>query len=391
MSDTRPYDIIIFGASGYTGRLVAEYMWNRHGDGSSVRWAMAGRSGEKLKRVRQETGIGDSIPIVTADVADPASMRAMAASARVACTTVGPYQLYGEPLIGACSETGTHYVDLCGEPAWMRRMIDKYGAAARKSGARIVFSCGFDSIPFDLGVRFLQEEVIARTGKPAARVKCRVRSMVGKFSGGTAASLQATLAAADRDPEVMELLKNPFALTPGFTGPEQPLGREPYLDETIGMWVAPFIMAPINTRNVHRTNFLLGHPYGTDFVYDEMMVTGPGETGEKTARAIAGANPMGKNPPKPGEGPTREERERGSYDVLFVALSDGDVVLRAGVKGKKDPGYGSTSRMLAESALCHLEPDAAGEGGFHTPGAIFGDRLIRRLEENAEITFRIED
>lgn len=392
MSTQKPFDIIVFGASGYTGRLVAEYLRDRLGADSPVKWAMAGRDEAKLLRVREETGVATSVPVVTADTTDPESVKAMVASARVICTTVGPYQLYGEPLVAACAAAGTHYVDLCGEPAWMRRMIDRYDDEAKESGARIVFSCGFDSIPSDLGVQFLQEALVAKTGSPAARVKCRVRSMNGKFSGGTAASLRATLAAAERDPGVTELLKNPFALTPGFTGPAQPPGLAAEEDRTLGVWVAPFIMAPINTRNVHRTNFLLGHPYGKDFVYDEMMVAGPGEGGRKVAEAIAGANPLGsKNAPAPGEGPTREEREKGSYDLLFLAISGGEILMKASVRGSKDPGYGSTSRMIAESALCHLEPDLAAGGGISTPGAAFGARLLRRLREHAEIEFQIEE
>src|SRR3989344_1548406 len=167
-------------------------------------------------------------------------------------------------------------------PAWMRQMIDAHEAAAKASGARIVFSCGFDSIPFDLGVFLLQKEFAQRFGHPAPRVRGRVRKMKGTFSGGTAASLKATMAAAATNPAVLDLLKNPFSLTPGFEGPRQPTGHKPMVDEALGdgIWVAPFVMAAINTRNVHRSNFLLQHAYGTDFVYDEMLITGPGEKGE---------------------------------------------------------------------------------------------------------------
>ena len=266
-------------------------------------------------------------------------------------------------------------------------MIDAHEAAAKTSGARIVFSCGFDSIPFDLGVLTLQEAAIKRFGRPAPRVKCRVRTMKGKFSGGTAASLKATLAAAARDPSLVALLTSPFALTPGHSGPHQPTGLLPEYDSTISAWVAPFIMAPINTKNVHRTNFLLGEKYGADFVYDEMIVAGLGDVGKAAAEALAKINPLaGDKGPKPGEGPTKEERDSGHYDVLFIGLMPDGSRVDAVVTGDRDPGYGSTSKMLAESALCLVE-DVKGAGGIWTPGALMGDTLVKRLVAKAGMTF----
>ena len=304
----RDYDIIVYGATGFTGRLVAEYF----GQQNVTRWAMAGRSRAKLEEVRDIIGAPADTPLLVADADDPASLKAMAQSTQVVLTTVGPYQLYGEPLIAACVAAGTAYVDLCGEPAWMRHMIDAHHAGAQASGARIVFSCGFDSIPFDLGVLTLQECARAEYGHPAPRVKGRVRAMKGGFSGGTAASLKATLAAAARDPSILGLLASPFALTPGFSGPHQPTGLLPEFDATLNTWVAPFIMAAINTKNVHRTNFLLDHRYGKDFVYDEMMVAGLGEMGKAAADAIAKLNPLASDKgPKPGAGPSKEERDSG--------------------------------------------------------------------------------
>jgi short subunit dehydrogenase-like uncharacterized protein len=225
-------------------------------------------------------------------------------------TTVGPYQLYGTDLVAACVKSGTDYLDLCGEPVWMRQMIDKYQAAAKASGARIVFSCGYDSIPFELGVFFLQDAAKANFGSTFNRVKGRVRKMKGTFSGGTAASMKAIFAAAANDPSLLPMLRDPFVLTPGFEGPKQPPGNKPQFDDDLDMWVAPFVMANINTRNVHRSNFLLDFSYGQDFVYDEMMVAGPKDTGEAMAKAIvAGNNKMGaQGGPKPGEGPSKEER-----------------------------------------------------------------------------------
>lgn len=381
---TREFDVIVYGATGFTGRLVAEYLAERYPTG--LTWAMAGRSLAKLESVRAEMGVPDAIPLVTADSDDAASLRAMCERATVVVSTVGPYQLYGSGLVAACAATGTAYVDLCGEPAWMREMIDAHEAEARRTGARIVFSCGFDSIPFDLGVLTLQAAAQQRFGRPAPRVKARVRAMKGGFSGGTAASLKATLAAIARKPSLGMLLASPFALTPGHTGPHQPAGLLPEYDGTIAAWVAPFIMAPINTKNVHRTNFLLGQPWG-DLVYDEMMVAGLGDLGRAAAEALARMNPLaGDKGPKPGEGPSKEERDTGHYDVLLVGLMPDGARIDTVVTGDRDPGYGSTSRMLAESALC-LVRDVAGEGGIWTPGALMGRALRERLVANAGLTF----
>ena len=380
----REFDIIVYGATGFTGRLVAEYLVQT----GAKRWAMAGRSLTKLQEVRDLIGAPADTPLVTANADDPASLRALCERTTVVLTTVGPYQLYGNDLVAACADSGTAYVDLCGEPAWMREMIDKHHARAQATGARIVFSCGFDSIPFDLGVLTLQEAAQERFGRPCPRVKGRVRVMKGGFSGGTAASLKATLAAAARNPGIIALLTNPFALTPGFTGPSQPTGMLPEYDRTIEAWTAPFIMAPINTKNVHRTNFLLGEAFGADFVYDEMMVAGLGDMGKAAAEAIAKINPLaGDKGPKPGEGPSKEERETGHYDILFVGEMGGAERIDAVVTGDRDPGYGSTSKMIAEAALCLVEDVADAKGGIWTPGAIMGAPLRKRLIEKAGLTF----
>jgi short subunit dehydrogenase-like uncharacterized protein len=381
----REFDIIVYGATGYTGRLVAEYLKDKSG----LKWAMAGRSQAKLEEVRDLIGAPADTPLVVADASDPASLDAMAKRAKVVLTTVGPYQLYGNELVAACVANGTDYTDLCGEPAWMRQKIDQHDAAAKASGARIVFSAGFDSIPFDLGVLMLQKHATATHGAPAPRVKGRVRAMVGKFSGGTAASLKATMAAAAKDPAVIGYLTNPFSLAGGFEGPAQPAGNKPEYDESLGSWATSFIMAPINTKNVHRTNALLGHPYGSDFVYDEMMLTGPGDAGQQAAEYVA-KTPMIGTPddPKPGEGPTKEERDSGHYDVLFVGeYPDGGRVLYS-VKGDRDPGYGSTSKMIAETAIALAESD--GPGGVTTPGAALGEALVKRLSDHAGLTFAVE-
>ena len=332
----REFDVIVFGATGYTGRLVAEYLAQI----GAARWAMAGRSPAKLEQVRDEIAAPADTPLIVADSESQTDLRTMCGRAEVILSTVGPYQLYGSDLVAACVETGTGYVDLCGEPGWMRQMIDAHEARARETGARIVFSCGFDSIPFDLGVWAVQEAARAKYGRPAPRVKGRVRRMKGTFSGGTAASLKATLAAVAREPSLVPVLASPFGLTPGFSGPHQPTGLLPEYDPDIGAWVAPFVMATINTKNVHRTNFLAGQPYGADFVYDEMQVTGLGDMGKAAAEMLAKFNPFaGDSGPKPGEGPTREERESGLYDLLFLGLLPDGARVECVVTGDRDPGY----------------------------------------------------
>lgn len=391
MSTDREFDLVVYGATGFTGRLVAEYLAEKYADDEDLTWAMAGRSEEKLAAVRDEIGARADTPLVVADAKDTDSLRSMAERTKVVLSTVGPYQLYGSDLVAVCADTGTDYVDLCGEPAWMRQMIDTHEDRAIETGARIVFSCGFDSIPFDLGVYYLQQAAKKKFGATAPRVKGRVRSMKGGFSGGTAASLKATLAAAQNNPAVLALLRDPFALTPGFAGPEQPRGTKPVYDEALGMWLAPFIMAPINTRNVHRSNALLGHPYGEEFVYDEMLVVGPGDEGKTKAWAIAKTDALGgDDAPKPGEGPSREEREAGSYDILFIGIMPDGREIRASVSGDRDPGYGSTSRMIAESALCLIRDATDTPGGIWTTAPAMGERLIERLVDNAGIEFALE-
>ncbi|MGN6498666.1 MAG: saccharopine dehydrogenase family protein [Tsuneonella sp.] len=393
MADSnREFDIVVYGATGYTGRLVAEHFVREYGGKPDApTWAMAGRSADKLAEVRNLIGAPADTPLIVADASDAVSLDALVRRTNVVLTTVGPYQLYGSELVAACANAGTDYADLCGEPGWMREMIDRHHEAAKASGAHICFSSGFDSIPFDLGVLMLEAEATRRFGQPAPRVRGRVRAMQGTFSGGTAASLTATMKAVAKNPSLVALLQSPFALTPGFDGPDQPMGLVPHYEDDLGRWAAPFIMATINTKNVHRTNFLSGFPYGEDFRYDEMVLTSPGEAGKKAASAVVEAlkNPFGLKPPAPGEGPSAEERENGHYDVLFVGEMPSGVRLHYAVKGKYDPGYGSTSRMLAETGIALLSCDKP--GGVGTPGSFLGEALVERLRDHAEMTFAPEN
>ena len=385
-------DIVVYGATGFTGQLVAEYLATHYKGDASLKWAMAGRSLDKLKAVREEIGAPAETPLIVADASDEASLKAMVAQTRSVITTVGPYQFYGEPLLAACVAAGTDYFDLCGEPVWMRQMIDKYESAAKASGARIMFSCGYDSVPFELGTFFVQEEAKRVFGAPVARVKGRVRDMRGTLSGGTALSAKATFDAVAKDLSLVAILNDHFALTPGFTGPKQPKGNKPIVEEDLQSWAAPFMMALINTRNVHRSNMLMGFPYGKDFVYDEMVLTGPGEKGEANAKRVMAANAekTGPNAPKPGEGPSKEQREKGLFNLLYVAIAPDGRMVRAGVTGDRDPGYGSTSKMISECAICLLRDAADVKGGIWTPGAAMQHRLIKRLVDHAGLTFTVE-
>jgi short subunit dehydrogenase-like uncharacterized protein len=385
----REFDVIVFGASGYTGKLVAEYMGKEYGNDESIRWAIAGRNKDKLSSVKKDLNLNERVSIIEVDSTNKDSLDSMTSSAKCILTTVGPYQLYGSSLVQSCSENGTDYVDLTGEPGWMYEMINAHQDTAKKSGARIVFSCGFDSIPFDLGVYFVQQAAQEKYGKPAKHVRGRVKAMNGEFSGGTIASLGATMATLKEKPELIQVLSNPFSLTEGFEGPAQLDDSKVLLDEKLNMWVAPFVMAPINTKNIHRSNALLGHAYGEDFCYDEMMIAGEGEEGKQIADAMNSSNPMGgDNLPQPGEGPSKVSREQGNYDVLFFADFD-EGSIEARVTGDMDPGYGSTSKMIAESALCLVQDCEDLSGGMYTPAPAMGDKLIKRLTKNAGLTFDI--
>ncbi len=407
MNGKREFDLIVFGATGFTGRLVAEYLHLSGADGA--RWAIAGRSLDKLAKVRDELHLPPSVALLQADAGDAAALQGLVARTRVVITTVGPYQLHGEPLATACAQGGTDYVDLCGEPLWMARMVDKLTPLAEKSGARIVFSCGFDSIPFDLGVVYLQAEAQKRFGAPLPEVRGRVARVKGTASGGTLASMMETIEAVRREPGLIKVMANPFALTPGFKGPRQPGGQGVDFDDWADRWTAPFLMATINTKNVHRSNALRGHPWGTDFIYSEKMLAGrhgQADKGRKKAHAIARFTKLTNLAlgigitraflrrfvlSKPGEGPDKAAREAGHYELWFTGKSARGDMLRANVKGDRDPGYGSTCKLISEAALC-LTRDVGREatpGGVWTPGSAMGLALVRRLQARAGLSFEI--
>ena len=401
-----PHDVIVFGATGFTGRLVAEYLQATYGSRGDLSWALAGRQPAKLAGVRDAIGAAADLPLLAADAMDSAALAALVRRARLVISTVGPYQRYCEALVTACAEAGTDYVDLCGEPLWMARMIPRLQGPAQASGARIVFSCGFDSIPFDLGVVFLQTEMQRRLGAFGQQVRARVTVMKGTLSGGTAASALATFEQIGRERGLARLMADPFALTPGFRGPPQPDGDVAGFDDWAQAWCGPFVMAAINTKNVHRTHALRGHPWGVDFSYDERQQTGPGAGGELRARGLARQARLqslllGLAPtrallrrfalPQPGQGPSARARESGRYEVVITGQTAQGRRLSVRVRGDRDPGYGSTSKMVAESALCLLRDVGreATPGGVWTAGAAMGLALVRRLQASAGLSFEI--
>ena len=389
MNNIKEYDFVVYGATGFTGKLVVEYLVHKYSNNPKIKWALAGRNLEKLESVAVSKNVPEGTGLLEVDSNNIASIEEMISKTKCVLTTVGPYQLYGNDIVSACAKSGIDYVDLCGEPGWMHEKINELTETARETGSRIVFSCGFDSIPFDLGVLFLQNEVTRRYGKPSVNVRGRVREMNGEFSGGTAASLGATMAALKEKPELFAVLANPFSLSNGFAGPDQPADNKPIFDDKLDTWVAPFFMAPINTKNVHRSNALMNHMYGKDFCYNEMWVMGPGDDGKAAADFISSSNPLS-NAPKPGEGPSRESRENGNYDILFCGDINNESV-HVSVVGDMDPGYGSTSKMIAESAICLVKECEDLNGGIYTPAPSMGTKLIKRLQDNAGLTFKIEN
>ena len=404
----REFDLIVWGATGFTGQLVVEYLVDTYGVDGDLKWAIAGRNEDKLDAVRRAAlpdALHDRLPMILADSADADTLAAMVARTRVLCSTVGPYAKYGTLLVEACVEAGTDYCDLTGEVQWMAQVIRQYQDAAQASGARIVHTCGFDSVPFDMGNWYLQQVMQERHGVYAQQVKGRVGRSKGAASGGTIASILNMMDEATRDPSIRKLVADPYVLyppglPPGQDGPDQ---RGAVFDEDFQRWTSPFIMAAINTRVVRRSNALLGFPWGEDFRYDEATLNKSGY--EARRNSLAGGigmvalvlKPTRKLAqrflPKPGEGPDRGQREAGHYEVFFQGIDPNDrskdTMVR--VSGKLDPGYGSTSRMLGEAAVCLARDEIAVGGGFWTPAAALNGNYLERLQSKAGLSFEIVD
>jgi len=404
-------DLTVFGATSFVGQILARYLFAQFGAHDGLKWALAGRSEQKLQRLRTSLGPKAArLPIVVAEAADADALEALCGQTRVVISTVGPYALYGEPLVKACAETGTDYCDLTGEVQWIRRMIHAYEKTARKSGARIVHCCGFDSIPSDLGVHFLQQQAFERLGQPCTRVKMRVKAMRGGVSGGTVASLMNVVKEASANPALREELANPYSICPEGYAPEvrQPNVTSTQFDADFDAWVAPFVMSAINTRIVQRSNALSKQAYGADFTYDEAVLTGRGLKGRLAATGmtaglagfmVAGAIPPARWAlerfvlPAPGEGPSAEAQKSGFFDLRFIGRTADGRSIRTRVTGDRDPGYGSTAKMLGQAGACLAQDlsESDVKGGFWTPATIFGDRLIARLIKHSGLTFEVLD
>jgi short subunit dehydrogenase-like uncharacterized protein len=403
------FDIIVFGATSFVGQILSRYLLETFGIGGQMKWAIAGRSEQKLQNLKGDLGASASaLDLVVANAEDDESLRAMCQQTRVVISTVGPYALFGEPLVEACVELGTDYCDLTGEVQWARKMIQRYEARAQQSGARIVHCCGFDSIPSDMGVYFLQQQAQERLGKPCSEVKMRVRAAKGGFSGGTVASLMNVAKEAASDPALRKELANPFSLCPPDhrSSRRQPNVKSPEFDRDFNCWLAPFVMSGVNTRVVHRSNALQDAPYGREFSYVEAMMTGKGIKGRAAAYGITAA--LGGflaasviKPsrwalerfvvPKPGEGPDQKAQQEGFYDLRFIGKTEDGQSIRAKVTGDGDPGYGSTGKMLGQAGACLAfdVPKEEKPGGFWTPASIFGDHLLNRLRDHSGLTFEL--
>ena len=407
-SDDRQYDLIVWGASGFTGRLVVEYLADRYPPGGDLNWAVGGRNRAKLEEVLSEIEFPTEKPdIVVADSHDNESVHGLVLKATVILSTVGPYARYGSELLNACAENGTHYCDLCGEVQWMHQMIERHQAAAEKSGARLVMSCGFDSIPSDIGVLCLHEHAERIHSEKCSEMTLLVRAMKGGASGGTFDSMLNAIEEARRDKNIVRILLDPYALNPdgAQTGPDQRDQDGPVYNEDIQSWTAPFVMARVNTRVVRRSNALLGYRYGKDFRYHEATLSGAGFGGRMKSLlmswglkmfVIASAIPFTRNTivrkllPKPGQGPSREERENGYFNLLLLGKMPDGKLMRLRIKGDRDPGYGSTSKMLAESAICLAKDELPVGGGCWTPASAMGTVLRDRLTSNAGLSFELE-
>ena len=406
---TPSHDVVVFGATSFVGQILVRYLFEQFGLNGNLRWAAAGRSMSKLGDLRQSLGKGaGKLALLQADAADEPSLRQLCRSARVIVSTVGPYALYGEPLVRVCAETGTDYCDLTGEVQWMRQMIHKYEATAQASGARIVHNCGFDSIPSDLGVHFLQQQARERFGRPCTTVKMRVRTMRGGFSGCTVASLLNVLKEVKANPALRKELADPYSICPPGSVKrvrQANVGLAAY-DPDSHAWIAPFVMSAINTRVVHRSNALLRDAYGPEFRYDEAVLTGRGWRGRLAATATGAGlgafmaassidtvrSLLEKHVlPAPGEGPSPEAQLKGGFDLRFFGRTNNGKVLRTRVTGDRDPGYGSTAKMLGQAAACLAldVPSMQLPGGFWTPATAFGDRIVDRLRAHSGLTFEL--
>lgn len=398
------YEIVVYGATSFVGQILCRYLVDQYPN-NEVSWAAAGRSQSKLNGLLKE--LGKEIPIIVADADDEKALQTMVDQTKVIISTVGPYALYGSTLVKVCAQSGIDYCDLSGEPQWIRKMITQHEAQAKESGARIVHCCGFDSIPLDLGNLFLQQQAQEKYSRPCTEVKMAVKALKGGGSGGTIASVINMIKEASADASLRKGLTDPYYLCSeqhGFTEKQRDVKMAVY-DDDFQAWVGPFIMAAINTKIVHRSNELNGKAFGENFKYDEVMITGTTFSSRLAASGIGiglGVFPLlvalpptrfliEKIVPKPGEGPSPYQQEHGHYDLRFKGKTDGGEKLTVKVTGDRDPGYGSTAKILVQAGLCLAQDISKTDkaGGFWTPATAMGKPLIKRLTDNAGLEFSV--
>jgi len=403
---SKNFDIILFGATSFVGKIATRYLFSEIGLNSDIKWAIAGRCEKKLNQLKQSLG-SDAVDltVIIADSCNPQSLNRLCQHSRVILSTVGPYALYGEPLIKACVENGTDYCDLTGEAYWIKLMLDKYQDKAQRSGARIINCCGFDSIPSDLGVHFLQQVAQRQYGHCLNKVKLRVKSMKGGVSGGTIASAIAMFIAAEKDPELRRTMSNPYLLCPEGSGHtiRQPRIKGPVYDVDFNSWSAPFVMEAINTRIVLRSHGLQSVDSIDELTYGEAVLTGKGKKGYLRACGVTlglacFAIGLKIKPlrylmqkfmlPKPGSGPSEQQQLEGFFDIRLIGKKDGRHSCIK-VLGDRDPGYGCTAKMLVQAGLCMAFDITKNDlqGGFWTPATAMGDKLIKRLNQSAGMSF----
>lgn len=401
----KEFDLIVFGATSFVGQILVQYLWRRHGMNGEINWAIAGRDADKLAVLKNRLGEqARELPTILANASQETDLQNLCSKTKVVVSTVGPYALYGSGLVKVCAETGTDYCDLTGEVQWIAQMIEAHEETAKQSGARIVHCCGFDSIPSDLGVLFLQKAASVQYGEPCQQIRMRVRKLKGEFSGGTVASMINVTREVAADRSLAKKLANPYLISPARLAARQPNVSFAEFDPVAKSWLAPFVMAGINTRVVHRSNALQNYGYGKEFKYDEAMMTGNGLKGRITAMGLASgmagfligaALPPTRWAlekfvvPKPGEGPSETSQQRGSYDLRFYGTTSKGNTLTAKVTGDMDPGYGSTGKMLGEAAVCLALDIQKHAGGFWTPASLMGEQLMSRLQQHAGLTFEL--
>ena len=397
-SKSRDHDVVVFGATGFVGELTANYLAEQAPAEAKI--ALGGRSQEKLEAVRSRLpSRAADWPLIVADSHDREALDVLAKSTKVVATTVGPYYKYGLPMVEACAAAGTHYADLTGETLFMRQAIDAADEAAKASGARIVHTCGFDSIPSDLGVFLLNELVKANGDGDLTETTLVVKAMRGGFSGGTLASLKGQLDAGKADKQARKGLMDPYGLSPDRAaepnlGPEKdPTGV--CSDKQLGGWLAPFVMGTINTRVVRRSNALSGYAYGRELRYRELMLGGSGPAGLAKASGIVGvlgamfgglAFPptrklLDRLLPDPGEGPSEKAREKGFYKIETHTTTSTGKRYVCKIAAPGDPGYKATAVLLGESALALAldEQSLPKVAGVLTPSTAMGNVLADRL------------